>query len=326
MIDLRCPHCQTVLADAAVFCGRCGQRVAAEENGDAGMLTSRERPVTARERTVPDDLAVTARLVIEPTEDELLAGIPPPTESQEMAITPRASRRPLMAILAFLVAGGTAGAGHHLYTRLRPPPPRHPVVVDLDAEPAPLPPLFDDDEELASPQPTRQRPRTSSARAISPTARTQQATTVPPSMGQAALQPQQLVPPQVVPSTTASSPPAAPIRQELDPPQAEADDDSEERQAIAYTQGIKFVVHYHKPQIAGCYESTFKTGSPVSGRLDIGFIIDTVGRARKVATLTNSIGNSQLATCIEQLIADWQFPRPPNGEFATSYPFVFSGG
>ena len=63
-----------------------------------------------------------------------------------------------------------------------------------------------------------------------------------------------------------------------------------------------------------------------SGRVDVGFIVTDTGKANKIATLTNSIGNPKLAHCLEQLIAEWQFPRPPDGEFSTSYPFVFSGG
>jgi hypothetical protein len=37
----------------------------------------------------------------------------------------------------------------------------------------------------------------------------------------------------------------------------------------------------------------------------------------------DSVGDSEVATCIKQLISRWRFPAPSGGAVEVSFPFVF---
>ena len=49
------------------------------------------------------------------------------------------------------------------------------------------------------------------------------------------------------------------------------------------------------------------------------------GHATRIRTAENSFGNARLSSCLEQRVAQWQFPRPVAGEPEFQYPFVFAG-
>jgi hypothetical protein len=103
----------------------------------------------------------------------------------------------------------------------------------------------------------------------------------------------------------------------------------EERRAEAAARvdadGVRFVVRAHLPQVHACYSRAFKDASP-GGRVDIGFVVSASGKATKIRTEGNSTTSAGLAKCLEQRIAEWDFPRPSGGEFELVYPFVFSAG
>jgi hypothetical protein len=89
--------------------------------------------------------------------------------------------------------------------------------------------------------------------------------------------------------------------------------------------GVRFVVKTHGAQVRACYERVFKESSP-GGRVEIGFAINTDGRAVRVKTETNTTPSDQLGKCLEQRVKEWQFPRPVGGDYELIYPFVFSQG
>lgn len=130
--------------------------------------------------------------------------------------------------------------------------------------------------------------------------------------------------PKPAPSTPAVVPRAAD-----DDERAPLDEEAlaEQRQGEIMAEGILFVVKTRRPQWVGCYERAFKNETTLpSARVEIEFTIDREGRARRVKTVSNSTDSGQLASCLEHLLAEWQFPRPPAGEFATSYTFRIAGG
>ena len=94
----------------------------------------------------------------------------------------------------------------------------------------------------------------------------------------------------------------------------------------ADADNVRFVVQAHLPQVQACYGRAFKESAPPGGRIDIGFIVGANGRASHVRTEANATQSKALAGCLEQRIAEWQFPRPATGEFELIYPFVFSPG
>lgn len=107
-------------------------------------------------------------------------------------------------------------------------------------------------------------------------------------------------------------------------PMTEAERRSEAA-ARADADSVRFVVRARLPQVHACYTRVFKESSP-GGRVDIGFLIGGNGRATKIHTESNSTGSAALSTCLEQRIAEWEFPRPASGTFELIYPFVFSPG
>jgi hypothetical protein len=98
-----------------------------------------------------------------------------------------------------------------------------------------------------------------------------------------------------------------------------------EAAARADADGVRFVVSQRLPQVHACYSRAFKENSP-GGRVDIGFVIGQSGRASKIRVEQNTTGSPALGKCLEQRVAEWEFPRPSSGEFELIYPFVFSPG
>ncbi len=88
---------------------------------------------------------------------------------------------------------------------------------------------------------------------------------------------------------------------------------------------MRFVVSAHPPQVQACYSSAFKDVA-AGGRVDVGFVIKVDGRASKIRIERNTTTSSALGKCLEQRIAEWEFPKPAGGEFELVYPFVFSQG
>jgi len=133
-----------------------------------------------------------------------------------------------------------------------------------------------------------------------------------------------MVPP---PSATSAPPPAAPSGTEQAPqtPQQLEQARHDEGATQMDAQNVRFVVQSHLPQVQACYSRAFKDAAP-GGRVDIGFVIGGNGRASKVRTEQNQTKSTVLSTCLEHLIADWQFVRPASGQLELIYPFVFSPG
>ncbi|MEO6952390.1 MAG: AgmX/PglI C-terminal domain-containing protein [Polyangia bacterium] len=94
----------------------------------------------------------------------------------------------------------------------------------------------------------------------------------------------------------------------------------------ADADNVRFVVQAHLPQVQACYGRAFKDSAPPGGRIDIGFVVGSNGRASHLRTESNATQSKALAGCLQQRIAEWQFPRPSTGEFELIYPFVFSPG
>ena len=260
----------------------------------------------------------------------------------------------LVGYVVLALGAGTiaAGIGFTAYRHFSPPPASARVSVNLDAPPAPLP--------LAQPVGGSRRKRSRGSKgpvpAVAPTAGAapvvaatgKVAAPVAPApavTSPAAPSPVTTPAASSTPLTTSQQPapspaklhaapaaavaPTAPIEMPDDTDEvAPATEEEQREQAEARTvaDGIVFVLRSHRSQVTGCYERAFKSESaPPSVRVDVDFTVDAAGKAQKVAASRDTSGSAQLAPCLVKLIAEWQFPKPPSGDFATSYPFVFSG-
>lgn len=347
----------------AVFCGACGRRVegwagetaprdeAPAALPDGGAPTRRaelagellavleqkraEKAKAAKAQAAPvkrDDPGATQPLPTQtrPTDRSMAAAsasdpgqtIPPPPDG------PRAL--PILALTAALaVCAGTGAFWLVRHFRAPPPaapaPPRADVVVNLDQPVVEQPP-----SEVAGPSTKRRRARTVIAArppvVAPPAAKAPPA--APPPVQNPYPDPKPVVDPPKPPPVAAA--PAAPaIPEELPGEQAppSEEDLKEQAKAAAYADGIRFVLRAHRAQVVACYERAFKDAPAApGGRVVVDFTVGQDGRAHKVAATANTTGQELLGKCLESRVAEWDFPRPPDGEFATSYPFVFSAG
>lgn len=117
--------------------------------------------------------------------------------------------------------------------------------------------------------------------------------------------------------------PAAPLETAPAETRVPEDDEKSRAEAAVESEGIRFVVKAHLPQVHACYERAFKDSSP-GGRVEIALVIGADGRATQVRTELNTTDSELLARCLEGRMREWRFPRPVGGEYEIIYPFVFA--
>lgn len=358
MAPTRCPHCQAALKEPVVFCGACGRRVAAwqppaDERGDRSAEARRI------EGGVKDDPAATMKIASEEA-SALGDDGDDPSASMARALRPAGPRLIKITSLVLALAITTAGLTATVLKSLHPSPSRPAVMVNLDQPvfryEAPAP----DDAGGALRGRRRRRTGVQAAGAVgnSPSIAMKQgdgtvagaapaapagpapaaAPTVeqaPPASAETAREEKREAPKQEAKEAAREAPSAAPgpgpiempggLEEESAPPSPE--EMREEEQARSVADGIRFVLRAHRPQVVACYERAFKDErSSPGGRVTVEFTIDASGKARHVRTSLNSTNKEMLGRCLEQRIAEWEFPKPPSGDFPTSYPFVFSAG
>ncbi len=75
--------------------------------------------------------------------------------------------------------------------------------------------------------------------------------------------------------------------------------------------------------IKACYERALKRNPALSGKIVVHWTITAAGTVSGVDIEQDSIGDSEVASCIKGLVARWRFPAPSGGAVEVSYPFVF---
>lgn len=92
---------------------------------------------------------------------------------------------------------------------------------------------------------------------------------------------------------------------------------------------IERVVRANQSSIRACYDrALIQSGNlDLSGRLVVGWFVNTDGRATNVKKLSPWGEEAGLFGCIAKQIGSWQFPKPRGGSGAqVSFPFVFQKG
>ena len=84
---------------------------------------------------------------------------------------------------------------------------------------------------------------------------------------------------------------------------------------------VRNVVKRYAGQLQYCYESRLKAVPNLGGRVEIGWSVFE-GAVSGVYVVSNSTGDSELASCIEKKIRRWKFPGD-KVEGDISWPFVF---
>jgi outer membrane biosynthesis protein TonB len=76
--------------------------------------------------------------------------------------------------------------------------------------------------------------------------------------------------------------------------------------------------------IKGCYERSLKRNPGLSGKIVLVWTITLAGTVQGVNVESDTMGDSDVVTCIKSLVARWRFPAPTGGPAEVSYPFVFA--
>jgi hypothetical protein len=88
---------------------------------------------------------------------------------------------------------------------------------------------------------------------------------------------------------------------------------------------VAAVVRSNLPAVKACYLRITRSGSAVSGRAIVSFVVTKEGTAGDVKVDAPAFERTELPRCMTQQIQRWEFPRSRRGGVAVSYPFVFVG-
>jgi TonB family protein len=78
--------------------------------------------------------------------------------------------------------------------------------------------------------------------------------------------------------------------------------------------------------VQSCYEKELKLNPTLKGKIVVRFVITTQGRVGEVSIDQNTMGNDNVAACIQRLVKTWTFPIKPEEDSPVTFPFVFSPG
>ena len=75
--------------------------------------------------------------------------------------------------------------------------------------------------------------------------------------------------------------------------------------------------------IKACYERALKRKANLSGRVKVRWTITVAGMVSDVEIEEDSVGDSEVSSCMKGLVRRWRFPAPSSGSVDVVYPFIF---
>jgi len=75
--------------------------------------------------------------------------------------------------------------------------------------------------------------------------------------------------------------------------------------------------------IKACYERALKRNPTLTGKIVMHWTITAAGTVSGVDVEQDTLGDSEVGSCIKSLVARWRFPAPAGGSVDVSFPFVF---
>ncbi len=76
--------------------------------------------------------------------------------------------------------------------------------------------------------------------------------------------------------------------------------------------------------VKACYERALKRNPSLSGKIKVRWTITAAGTVSGIDVSDDSVGDSEVSSCIKQLVARWRFPAPSGGSVEVEFPFVFT--
>jgi hypothetical protein len=89
------------------------------------------------------------------------------------------------------------------------------------------------------------------------------------------------------------------------------------------TQEVNRYMNAHFDQVRACYERRLKTNSFLEGKLDLNIQIGLTGAVKGVSVNSDTVRDSEMLSCVKQVIRKWNFPKPKGGEVTIAKRFTF---
>jgi len=86
------------------------------------------------------------------------------------------------------------------------------------------------------------------------------------------------------------------------------------------------VVKRRQRGIQFCYEKELARNPSLNGKVTMGWIIGTDGKAMRATVQNSSLGNKTVEGCMVRNINRWRFKKPEGGLCKIRFPFVFNAG
>lgn len=76
--------------------------------------------------------------------------------------------------------------------------------------------------------------------------------------------------------------------------------------------------------IKACYERELRRTPTLAGRVTVAFTVGAIGRVTRARVTQNTLGASEVGTCVARQFRAMRFPSPTNGDVTFRYPFIFA--
>jgi len=97
-----------------------------------------------------------------------------------------------------------------------------------------------------------------------------------------------------------------------------------ERDSTLEADAVARTIRLGMQAIKGCYQRALKRNPKLTGKIGIRMTISATGSVSNVEIETDTLGDSQVTSCIEGFARRWRFPPPDGGGTAeVAVPFVF---
>jgi hypothetical protein len=85
---------------------------------------------------------------------------------------------------------------------------------------------------------------------------------------------------------------------------------------------FSYVYRHYRPQVGAC-QSMVSRNASVVGTMRVRVRLGVDGHVVRTSVLSNTTNNQELATCVQNSIHSWAYPRPEGGEVEFDYNFGF---
>ncbi len=90
-------------------------------------------------------------------------------------------------------------------------------------------------------------------------------------------------------------------------------------------EAVRRVVRKHLRELQSCYERGLNLDESLSGKVILEWEFGQRGRVLQVKTVSSTLNNQTVESCLMKRLQSWTFPEPPANQIAVvKYPFVFN--